>query len=409
MPCSTPGCTSKKRVEDRGGGLPLCDACEAERQRAVDDVGSSGSDGEDEAQDGESDSEAGEQEHQIIVNELLCYAFTYIDSAAPEMVIKSIEQFYTGDEIHAAKDLLWQEYGKLLKNTESRRRGSVRTAASRRGRRHCAQLCNGDNEYISRVAIKFCALNLRRVPRFSPEELNLQSIVNRLSVVELHMQQVQEQTAHNSARLTVVEQDKGTRPARLYAARAARTSSNQQGPAGGARRSTPYLTRDERLALAQNRARSGSGNGASNASGTSSVAVRVADGETSDGVVVQPTATSRGAVERADSVTSSKQQGAKWETQRHERRKRIREATKDAKVVVGTKTNTKLQYGYDVKSIFVFNVNKKYDDRDISGFMGEAKVDCVKIQQISHKDATNKSFRVLIKVSDFDKVTAPEF
>ena len=66
----------KKRVNDHGGGLQLCDACEAERQRAVDDVGSSGSDGEDEAQDGESDSEASEQEHQIIVNELLCYAFT---------------------------------------------------------------------------------------------------------------------------------------------------------------------------------------------------------------------------------------------------------------------------------------------------------------------------------------------
>ena len=60
------------------------------------------------------------------------------------------------------------------------------------------------------LPFKFCALNLMRVPRFSPDELNLQSIVNRLSVVELHMQQVQEQTAHNSARLTVVEQDKGT-------------------------------------------------------------------------------------------------------------------------------------------------------------------------------------------------------
>ena len=364
MPCSTPGCKSKKRVEDRGGGLQLCDACEAERQRAVDDVGSSGCDGEDEAQDGESDSEAGEQEHQIIVNELLCYAFMFIDSAAPEMVIKSIEQFYTGDEIHAAKELLWQEYGKILKNTKSRRRGSVRTAAATEAEDIVLSGVIVIMNALLELPIKFCALNLRRVPRFSPEELNLQSIVNRLSAVELHMQQVQEQTAHNSARLTVVEQDKGTGvpggdPARLYAARTARTSSNQQGPAGGARRSTPYLTGDERLALAQNRAPSGSGNGASNASGTSSVAVRVADGETSEGVVVQPTPTSRGTVGRADSVTGSKQQGAKWETQRHERRRRIREATKDAKVVIGTKTNTKLQCGYDVKSIFVFNVNKK--------------------------------------------------
>ena len=169
--------------------------------------GSSGSDGEDEAQDGESDSEAGEQEHQIIVNELLCYAFTYIDSAAPEMVIKSIEQFYTGDEIHAAKELLWQEYGKILKNTKSR---SVGTAAAAEAEDIVLSGVMVIMNALVELPIKFCALNLRRVPRFSPEELNLQSIVNRLSVVELHMQQVREQTAHNSARLTVVEQDKGT-------------------------------------------------------------------------------------------------------------------------------------------------------------------------------------------------------
>ena len=184
MPCSTPGCKSKKRVEDRGGGLQLCDACEAERQRAVDDVGSSGSDGEDEAQDGESDSEAGEQEHQIIVNELLCYAFTYIDSAAPEMVIKSIEQFYTVDEIHAVKELLWQEYGKILKNTKSRRRDSVRTAAAAEAEDIVLSGVMVIMNALVELPIKFCALNLRRVSRFSPEELNLQSIVNRLSVVD---------------------------------------------------------------------------------------------------------------------------------------------------------------------------------------------------------------------------------
>ena len=75
MPCSIVGCKSKKHVDDRGGGRLLCDAFEAERQKAVDDVGSCGPDGEDEAQDeGKSDSEGGEQEHQIIVNELLYYA-----------------------------------------------------------------------------------------------------------------------------------------------------------------------------------------------------------------------------------------------------------------------------------------------------------------------------------------------
>ena len=62
-----------------------------------------------------------------------------------------------------------------------------------------------------------------------------------------------------------------------------------------------------------------------------------------------------------------------------------------------------------LKVFLCLTSTKKYDDKDISGFMGEAKVDSVKIQQISHKDATNKSFRVLIKVSDFDKVMAPEF
>ena len=181
-------------------GLPCQKACRGPWRRAAvvrcvrgreeegDRRCSSGSDGEDEAQDeGESDSEAGEQEHQIIVNELLCYAFTYIDSAAPEMVIKSNEQFYTGDEIHGAKELLWQEYGKILKTTISRRRGSVRTAAAAEADDIVLSGVMVIMNALVELPIKFCALNLRRVPRFSPEELNLQSIVNRLSVFEMHI------------------------------------------------------------------------------------------------------------------------------------------------------------------------------------------------------------------------------
>ena len=100
---------------------------------------------------------------------------------------------------------------------------------------------------------------------------------------------------------------------------------------------------------------------------------------------------------------------SEWQTQRFERRKRIKEAVKDKSIVVGTKTENQLECGYDVRSIFVSNVNKKYSEKDMCEWIKEAGAECVRIRQISHKDATNKSFKVCVKAADYDKVMTPEF
>ena len=151
------------------------------------------------------DDDDGDVNIKLVQNELLCYAFTYIDSCSPDMLINAIEKFYDNQEIHEAKDILWHEYGSILDTTKDRRRSCVRTAASAEAIDIILKGVLVVKDLVIDCHVQFCAVNLQRLPRFSPEEVNLQSLVSRVATLELHMQQVRDQAAHNGARITAVE------------------------------------------------------------------------------------------------------------------------------------------------------------------------------------------------------------
>ena len=54
-------------------------------------------------------------------------------------------------------------------------------------------------------------------------------------------------------------------------------------------------------------------------------------------------------------------------------------------------------------------MSRQYTDEDIKEYMKKAGKDCIKIRQISHKEATNKSFKICIKHADMNEVMDPEF
>ena len=54
-------------------------------------------------------------------------------------------------------------------------------------------------------------------------------------------------------------------------------------------------------------------------------------------------------------------------------------------------------------------MNKKYTENDMSEWLKQGGAECLRIKQTSHKDATNKSFKICVKLTDFEKVMSPEF
>lgn len=80
------------------------------------------------------------------------------------------------------------------------------------------------------------------------------------------------------------------------------------------------------------------------------------------------------------------------------------------KAVYGTKKNdTGMAAGEDGIDIFVFKVNKEFNEDSVRNYMEENGVTAKSIECKSHQDALNKSFKVRILRKDADKVINSEF
>ena len=150
----------------------------------------------------------------------------------------------------------------VFKYTKSRQCGSVRTAAKAEVEDTILNwvLALG-NKYI-KMSVQFCAINIKRLPRFSPEEINVQTILNRVAKLEMQMKSIQDESSHNAARITVVESERsGPAYSKVVSGGVSVPSGGFKRPADNetangtmpSKRSTPYLTGEERFQMAQGR------------------------------------------------------------------------------------------------------------------------------------------------------------
>ena len=162
-------CNKKKQgIKNRPNGLLLCDQCFKIREEVpAEGDGAAEADKNDTVQDASP---------KLVANELLCYAFSYINCSTPEMLMKAIDEAFSADDIHDAKELLWQEYGHCLNKEVRRRDGLTRSATQ-------AMLEDIILHGVSVIKnmnyegnITFCALDVKKLPRFSPEEMNFQTL-----------------------------------------------------------------------------------------------------------------------------------------------------------------------------------------------------------------------------------------
>ena len=121
-------------------------------------------------------------DHKIVINELLSYCSYHLDNSSAESIKKVVLNFYHPDEIIAASNVLSKECadvaGTAVRHCNTPARG--------------AHVAHADDVIKTLVKIDrdagdqpiFVAAKLDRLPRYSPEEIDLISVVERLNDLE---------------------------------------------------------------------------------------------------------------------------------------------------------------------------------------------------------------------------------
>ena len=132
----------------------------------------------------------------MVQSELLTYVVHYYQRNSAEMIKNTVLSFYTAEEIVKAKTVIWHAYENCLP-PERRRVTTDKRSANE------ANLTNiigtvGDLDAKGKVLSgRFCAMKLGRLPKYAPEEMNVMTIMDRMRVVELQLNEVQDLSTRN--------------------------------------------------------------------------------------------------------------------------------------------------------------------------------------------------------------------
>ena len=128
----------------------------------------------------------------------MTYVDTYRHQSSKAKIQLACLKFYADQDIIDAKYALYSEFSDILGEPQARLDSSNRTKAEKslEDIYSALQALDECNETLN-----FVALNLKRVPNFSPEEIDLTSMLERLSKIERRVENVEE-----TCSLTMVEQ-----------------------------------------------------------------------------------------------------------------------------------------------------------------------------------------------------------
>ena len=117
----------------------------------------------------------------VNINELLPYASFYLNNSNVSNIKKLISNFYDEDDVLTAKKLLWKVGGNNLDAYSERKTTNRRTNSEANINDIFEALLKLDG--LERMPT-FVAKDLDKLPDRQPEEINLISIVNRISALE---------------------------------------------------------------------------------------------------------------------------------------------------------------------------------------------------------------------------------
>ena len=348
-------------------------------------------------------------------SELLTYVMTYVNNSSPKKLIEAINMFYKPEEIYDARCLLWRIYGDKLQNIKVPRKPAPGTKVSDATVMKWAdELVNVGFIPLTKIpdlVMNFCAVDLSRVPKYAPEQDNLQSVLDRLALVEQIVKSQTQKIDANKSLIQEIRSDGGNATRRMtpYV-----PSSPPNRPLNDYRLPPPI--RSPTRSTDQAHLFSGAipkDRGVRNMAAEHRLRNMAADHPTSSGLIGMNdhgTATT-GSFGSYTEALKSRLNNEEWITQKRERRQRIQERLKtNVRQVTGTKEHTTCKGVGDLKSIYVYEVDSMVSENDVKDMIISGDVPVKHIRQINGRNGgITKSFKVMIPAEKFESVMSADF
>ena len=128
------------------------------------------------------DANATVENPEIIISEVLCYMFCFMNRAAPENVVKLASLKFSKEHILEAKNLLWKSSVRdALPKYENRRSSTARTESEANLKDISSALTILDR---GEHQVKFVAEDLKVIVDYSPEDINELALLKRIASLE---------------------------------------------------------------------------------------------------------------------------------------------------------------------------------------------------------------------------------
>ena len=140
--------------------------------------------------------EDAEEDSPVVQSELLTYVVHYYQRNSAEKIKNTVLAFYTAEEIVTAKTVIWHAYENCL--PPERRR--VTTDKRSANEANLTDIIGAVSDLDAKGKVlsgRFCAMKLDRLPKYAPEETNVMAMMDRMRVVELQLNEVQDLSTRN--------------------------------------------------------------------------------------------------------------------------------------------------------------------------------------------------------------------
>ncbi len=288
----------------------------------------------------------------VIVNELLCYITQYMHSTTNAGLKAVCARYFSDEDIAIAKGIIWSLADAHLSSFKSRNDSKLRSAAEA----DLNDLLDALGKIDGKVKLPtFAAVNIDKMPRFNPEDLDLFSLNERLSQLEKKFE-LHECMMEKRSISSVMDSSK------LY-------SSAVKSP------TVPNVTK------AQPPKQSATAH--------------------TDEKGKKPPPTKKGT-----SLNHEIKDAEGFEFPRYHR-KRLR-ANQNDNVVKGNASPSKIRGAALTRDMFVSHLDRDTNAKDLEDHIKEKGIVVIDIEQKSNEKANLKSFKVKVNKSDYEKMMDPE-
>ena len=138
-----------------------------------------------------------------IINEVLAYMNTYRHQSTKLKMQLACMKFYADNEVIDAKQVLYEEYYDILGAPQNRQVSSNRSKAEKSTEDIYTALQMLDEHD---VILNFVAGNIKRLPNFTTEEIDVTSVLERLQKLENRIENVEENCSLISSEQVVTKE-----------------------------------------------------------------------------------------------------------------------------------------------------------------------------------------------------------